>query len=140
MIFKEFLRLSQNLPEGYSIGLKDGSDLYHWEALMLGPVIYSSYFRISSLLKEESPYKDGLFQLDIIFPEDYPFKPPVVKFLTKVYHPCVSEDGRICRRILDKYLWSPVLILANGKVISIFLNISCSVERYFGILKTGEFR
>eukprot|EP01097_Dermamoeba_algensis_P001901 TRINITY_DN1743_c0_g1_i2.p1 TRINITY_DN1743_c0_g1~~TRINITY_DN1743_c0_g1_i2.p1 ORF type:complete len:279 (-),score=28.47 TRINITY_DN1743_c0_g1_i2:632-1468(-) len=48
----------------------------------------------------------GLFQharvvFDFNFTESYPEEKPVVKCLTKVYHPNISYDGRICFNILS---------------------------------------
>jgi ubiquitin-conjugating enzyme E2 D/E len=42
-------------------------------------------------------------------PADYPFKPPVVKFLTRIYHPNVSNDslGGICLGLLKPDVWKP---------------------------------
>ena len=49
---------------------------------------------------------------NVMFPTDYPFKPPKIKFITKVYHPNIAADGRICIDILqDK--WSPALTLSR---------------------------
>lgn len=31
----------------------------------------------------------GLFKLELFLPEEYPMAPPKVRFLTKIYHPCV---------------------------------------------------
>jgi ubiquitin-conjugating enzyme (huntingtin interacting protein 2) len=33
----------------------------------------------------------GTFEVDISIPNEYPFKPPVMKFLTKIWHPNVSS-------------------------------------------------
>lgn len=34
------------------------------------------------------------------FPSDYPYSPPSVKFLTKMWHPNVYENGDVCISIL----------------------------------------
>ena len=58
---------------------------------------------------EESVYHGGTFLLEIRFPEAYPFKPPKVRFLTRVYHCNVSDrTGAICLDLL-KGQWSPVI-------------------------------
>ena len=35
------------------------------------------------------------------FSEEYPNKPPVVKFLSKMFHPNIYADGGICLDILQ---------------------------------------
>ena len=91
---KELADLCANPPDGISAGPSNDADLFNWEATMMGP--------------EGSPYEGGIFFLQIKFPADYPFKAPDVTFSTKVYHPNIKPDGKICVDIL-KDSWSPAL-------------------------------
>jgi ubiquitin-conjugating enzyme (huntingtin interacting protein 2) len=53
---------------------------------------------------------------DIAFPDNYPFAPPKVKFITKVYHPNISYSGAISVDILrDQWTGAiclPTLLIA----------------------------
>jgi len=70
------------------------NDLLRWYATIAGPA--------------DTPYEGGIFHLNLQFSEQYPFRPPKVHFLTKIYHPNISPDGDICLDILqDK--WSAAL-------------------------------
>jgi ubiquitin-protein ligase len=35
----------------------------------------------------DTPFEDGTFKLTLVFTEEYPNKPPVVRFVSKMFHP-----------------------------------------------------
>ncbi|CAE6375781.1 unnamed protein product [Rhizoctonia solani] len=75
---------------------------------------------------EDTPYQGGIYQVDIVIPDSYPFQPVKMKFITKVYHPNVSSaSGAICLDIL-KDAWSPVFTL-KSTLISL-QSLLCSPE------------
>ena len=46
------------------------------------------------------------------FTEKYPNKPPIVQFVTPVYHPNISVTGMICVDLLNG--WTPNLRIHDG--------------------------
>lgn len=63
-----------------------------------------------------TPYEKGVFKLEVIVPERYPFEPPQIRFLTPIYHPNIDSAGRICLDILKlppKGAWRPSLSIAT---------------------------
>jgi ubiquitin-protein ligase len=60
---------------------------------------------------KDSPYENGKFKLNIKIPQDYPDDPPVVKIMTKTYHPNI-KDSNICLDILDNN-WKPTYTLSK---------------------------
>jgi len=96
-INKELQDFSKDPPSSCSAG-PVGDDLFHWTSTILGP--------------KDSPYENGIFFLDIHFPTDYPFKPPKVRFTTKIYHCNVNNNGSICLDILSSQ-WSPALTISK---------------------------
>nr|CAD7407244.1 unnamed protein product [Timema cristinae] len=70
----------------------------------------------SILGMKDTPYESGVFRLEIVIPDKYPFEPPHVRFVTPIYHPNVDESGRICLDMLKlppKGTWRPVFSLAG---------------------------
>jgi ubiquitin-conjugating enzyme E2 D/E len=90
---KEVTEIQKDTPVNCSAG-PNNNDLFNWEATIIGPT--------------ETPYEGGIFKLKILFPADYPFKPPKITFETPIYHPNINANGGICLDIL-KDQWSPAL-------------------------------
>ena len=40
----------------------------------------------------DTPYEGGQYHIDILIPNDYPFRPPNMRFKTKIWHPNVSSQ------------------------------------------------
>lgn len=84
-IKKELERLKKDPPDGVSCWPKDGR-LDCFEAKLMGA--------------KDTPYSGGIFKLEIRVPDRYPFEPPQVQFMTKIYHPNIDTAGRICLDVL----------------------------------------
>ena len=99
-LLKERKDLMENPVEGIQAAPVSDTDMFNWRGSVVGP--------------EGSPYEGGNFFLDIVFPAEYPFKPPKVTFSTKIFHPNVNDNGGVCLDTL-KDNWTPSLTI--GKVL-----------------------
>ncbi|XP_056109431.1 cell division cycle 34 homolog (S. cerevisiae) b [Rhinichthys klamathensis goyatoka] len=82
----EMKSLQEEPVEGFKITLVDEADLYNWEVAIFGP--------------PNTHYEGGYFKARIKFPIDYPYSPPTFRFLTKMWHPNIYENGDVCISIL----------------------------------------
>ncbi|XP_067233024.1 ubiquitin-conjugating enzyme E2 B isoform X2 [Chanodichthys erythropterus] len=80
-LMRDFKRLQEDPPTGVS-GAPSENNIMLWNAVIFGPV--------------GTPFED----------EEYPNKPPTVRFISKMFHPNVYADGSICLDILQNR-WSP---------------------------------
>lgn len=77
------------------MNLANDSNLHKWHVTLEGP--------------PNSVYSGGTFGVVVTLPTEYPFKPPVVTFVTRIYHPNVTNDslGNICLGLLKPENWKP---------------------------------
>ncbi|CED84191.1 ubiquitin-conjugating enzyme 9 [Phaffia rhodozyma] len=62
--------------------------------------------------KAGTNWEGGIFKLQMIFPEDYPSKPPKCKFTPPLFHPNVYPSGTVCLSILDEEKsWKPAITI-----------------------------
>lgn len=67
---------------GVSAAPVDASNLTHLKGTFPGP--------------PDTPYAGGTYVVDIQIPDMYPFKSPVMKFDTKMWHPNISSQTVSC--------------------------------------------
>ena len=53
-----------------------------------------------------TPYENGIFRVKLIISNDFPTQAPKGIFITKIFHPNISEKGEICVNTLKKD-WNP---------------------------------
>ena len=90
-LLKDYRKMTNDPPSGIN-GAPLHDNLLSWQAIIFGP--------------DDTPWEGGTFHLTLQFAEDYPNKPPEVRFVTKMFHPNIYNDGKICLDILQNQ-WSP---------------------------------
>ncbi|XP_030598263.1 ubiquitin-conjugating enzyme E2 L3a [Archocentrus centrarchus] len=92
-------RLTREIQDIRDSGIKnfriiqvDESNILNWQGL---------------IIPDCAPYDKGAFRIEIIFPAEYPFKPPKITFKTKIYHPNIDEKGQVCLPIISVENWKP---------------------------------
>ncbi|KAJ5072935.1 ubiquitin-conjugating enzyme e2 2 [Anaeramoeba ignava] len=95
-LLRDFKKLQDDPPTGVC-GTPESDNIMKWSAVIFGP--------------QDTVWDGGIFKLTFDFSEDYPNKPPVVKFLSKMFHPNIYNDGSICLDILQSQ-WSPIYDVA----------------------------
>ncbi|XP_049460459.1 ubiquitin-conjugating enzyme E2 L3a [Epinephelus fuscoguttatus] len=91
-LFKELEEIRKNGAKYFRNIQVDESNVLSWQGL---------------LVPDCAPYDKGAFRIEIIFPAEYPFKPPKVTFKTKIYHPNVDEKGQVCLPVISVEHWKP---------------------------------
>ncbi|XP_051938386.1 ubiquitin conjugating enzyme E2 A, like isoform X2 [Hippocampus zosterae] len=89
-LMRDFKRLQEDPPD-FVNGAPCENNIMLWNAVIFGP--------------DATPF-EGTFKLIVEFTEEYPNKPPTVRFVSKMFHPNVYADGSICLDILQNR-WSP---------------------------------
>ncbi len=95
-IFLDLEEFKKVKPANAWGGPKDGK-LNEWEISFYGP--------------KGSDYENGLFNVKIIFPKDYPKSKPDCYFMHKdLYHPNIAQDGLVC---LGNNFWNENKTICN---------------------------
>jgi ubiquitin-protein ligase len=84
---REYVKLESDPIDNVTFSMHE-SNILNWQFVLFGP--------------HETPYEGGIYHGTIKFPATYPAQPPEVKFVTKMFHPNVHEDGKVCISILHE--------------------------------------
>lgn len=80
--------LRNKAPDGVVLLQLNEADIFDIQADLIGPI--------------STPYEGGVFRFKLYLPADFPKSPPKGYFVTKIFHPNVSEKGEICVNTLKK--------------------------------------
>eukprot|EP01126_Amoeba_proteus_P037794 TRINITY_DN3915_c0_g1_i14.p1 TRINITY_DN3915_c0_g1~~TRINITY_DN3915_c0_g1_i14.p1 ORF type:complete len:105 (-),score=8.46 TRINITY_DN3915_c0_g1_i14:16-330(-) len=88
-LMTDYKAIQEDPPDGASAAPIRDDNLFDWEATIFGP--------------EECMWEGGIFSMSIKFSEDYPSKPPKVRFTGTMFHPNVYGDGSLCLDIIQVF-------------------------------------
>ena len=132
-IREEYVDLTNNpnLNLGFTVGLPNEDDIFNWRITVLGP--------------RDTPYRGGLFNISIHFPDNYPNAHPEIRFKTPIYHlnvnpramPNNNNLGDICLSIL--HAWKPEYKVADIIVSIYALFYMVNPESPYGLDRRDEY-
>uniref|UniRef100_A0A7S2SDG6 UBC core domain-containing protein n=1 Tax=Mucochytrium quahogii TaxID=96639 RepID=A0A7S2SDG6_9STRA len=123
---REFHNMKKNPKSNYfQVYDLHEENLFSWVVYIIGP--------------PNTLYAGGVFRAIIRFPDAYPMEPPSVQFTSRMYHPNVYGDGKVCISTLqtpppnlsaaqaDEY-WRPVLGVEQAllSVVSLLSDANCN--------------
>jgi len=105
--------IQKDPPTGCSASPLTADDLSVWNATIFGP--------------EDTPWEGGVFSLRLSFGEDYPVRPPRVRFTCDMFHPNVYDDGGLCLDVIQER-WSPCQNICSVllSIQSLLMDPNCS--------------
>lgn len=97
LLVKEVPEMEANLPASCKVHFSDVDVLSRFK-LTISP--------------DEGYWRGGRFIFNIVVPEDYNMVPPAVTCSTRLWHPNITEDGKICLSLLREHSvdgtgWAP---------------------------------
>lgn len=75
----------------------------------------------------DTPYAGGRFIVDIVIPDNYPFKSPIMKFDTKIWHPNISSQT-----VSPPFAVLPTVLSPTS--LPLFLSLACPFPLLCGTL------
>ena len=85
---REFQEINEKGDAPFSVGLQEEGNYFKWIVSIMGP--------------ENTIYEGSVMRALITFPEDYPMSPPDMIFLSRMWHPNIFKNGKVCISILHR--------------------------------------
>ena len=85
IIFNHYKLFNDDPIDGVSININE-DNIKEWDLTIMGP--------------PDTMYEGGFFRAKMTFPNNFPMHPPTLKFISKIYHPNIYPDGKVCISIL----------------------------------------
>mmetsp|Transcript_19281 Transcript_19281/g.58157 ORF Transcript_19281/g.58157 Transcript_19281/m.58157 type:complete len:155 (+) Transcript_19281:104-568(+) len=92
-LMSDLKTMKQNPPEGVSASPMSDENLYVWGGTVFGP--------------DDTAWEGGIYSMRLTFTEQYPDKPPRVRFTSEMFHPNIYPDGTLCMDLIQDN-WSPI--------------------------------
>lgn len=96
-ITKELSKITNEPVEGVTVLPVDQID--KWTVQIQGP--------------PGTPYEGGVFNVNVVFPKEYPIKPPEIAFNPPLYHPNVNQTNGIPDLSLLSANYKPTILMTT---------------------------
>ena len=83
---KELKELLGHPTAGFRV--EPPENLFQWTVWIAGP--------------QETPYHPGQYKALLSFPQEFPMRPPTLRFVSSFWHPNVYDNGTVCISILHE--------------------------------------
>ena len=59
-------------------------------------------FQVLIVGPSDTLYEGGFFKCHLIFPKEYPLRPPKLRVINEIWHPNIDKNGDVCISILHE--------------------------------------
>lgn len=118
----DYLRIKRD-PVPYVIAEPLASNILEWHYVVIGP--------------EQSPYEGGYYHGKLVFPMEYPFRPPSIYMITPSGR--FKTNTRLCLSISDFHpdTWNPAWSVAT--ILTGLLSFMLEKSPTFGSIETSDY-
>merc|ERR1712046_531002 len=92
-LMSDLKEMRQSPPDGLSASPITEDNIHIWYGTIFGP--------------DDTPWEGGIYSMRLTFTDEYPDKPPRVRFTSEMFHPNIYPDGTLCMDLIQDN-WSPI--------------------------------